>query len=414
MREGAARKFSEESTMRDYFDKQTIEDIDVSGKTVLVRVDFNVPIEAGRVVDDSRIVAALPTIAYLRDQGAKIILVSHLGRPKGEVKPEFALAPVAARLSEMIGAPVLVTSSTVGDEVAEAARGLKPSEIMMLENVRFNPGEAVNDPDFAKQLAGLADIFVNDAFGTAHREHASTVGVANYLPAVAGLLLEKEVSMLERLTESPKRPFMACLGGNKISDKIGVINKFLDLVDGIIAGGGMCFTFLKAKGCDIGASIVEDDQLELAKEMIAKAEENQVTLYLPTDIIAAPEISSEASYKLFPASAIPSGWKGLDIGPETIEIYGQVLESAKTIFWNGPMGVFEIPQFARGTKAVARSISDATGYGSLTIVGGGDSLAALKNFGLEDSVTFASTGGGASLKILEGTPLPGVEALLDR
>lgn len=411
---GAARGAAEIEASREYFDKMTIENIDVAGKRVLVRVDFNVPLENGGVSDDSRIRAALPTIRYLQEKGAKIILVSHLGRPKGEYRAELSLRPVAAALSDLLGTEVKFMPTTVDDGVAEAAEELQGGEVMLLENLRFNEGESKNDPFFAKKLANLADVFVNDAFGAAHRTHASTVGVTEYLPSVAGLLLEREVSVLKGLVETGKRPFIACLGGNKISDKIKVIDRFLDLVDGIIAGGGMCFTFLKAKGFDIGNSIVELDQLDAARAMMDKARRNQVNLYLPTDIIAAPEISPDADYKLVSSESIPDGWMGLDIGPETIDIYNQVLVSAKTIFWNGPMGVFEIRQFAQGTKAVAQAVVEATGYGSLSIVGGGDSLAALKKFSLEDQVSFASTGGGASLKILEGTALPGVEALNDR
>ncbi|MDP1808061.1 MAG: phosphoglycerate kinase [Actinomycetota bacterium] len=397
-----------------YFSKKTIEDIDIKGKRVLVRVDFNVPLADGAVVDDSRIKAAMSTIEYLRQKQAKIILCSHLGRPKGKPEPAFSLKPVAVRLSELLGTDVRMMDETVGAEVQDAARWLKGGDIMLLENLRFNPGEAENDPVFAKKLADLAEVFVNDAFGVAHRRHASTVGVTEYLPAVAGLLLEKEVSVLKKLVESPKRPFMACLGGNKISDKIGVIKRFLDLVDGIVVGGGMCFTFLKAKGYNTGNSMVEENQVELAKHIIDQARDNEVALYLPIDIVAATEISPDANYRVVSAKSVPDGWLGLDIGPASIEIYGQALESAKTIFWNGPMGVFEIPQFSQGTKGIAQAITDATRHSSLSIVGGGDSLAALKMFDLEEQVSFASTGGGASLKILEGTPLPGVEALEDR
>ena len=410
----AAKAVAEIAASRMYFSKKTVEDIDVKGKIVLVRVDFNVPLVAGQVADDSRIKAALPTIEYLRKQQAKTILCSHLGRPKGIVDPAFSLKPVAGRLSELLGGSVRFMDKTVGTEVRDAAKWLKSGDVMLLENLRFNVGEAENDPTFARELADLAEVYVNDAFGAAHRQHASTVGVTEYLPSVAGLLLEKEVSVLKKLIEAPSRPFMACLGGNKISDKIGVITRFLDMVDGIVAGGGMCFTFLKAKGYDVGNSIVEENQVELAKEIINKARDNEVALYLPIDIVAATEITPDADYKVVSAKAIPKGWKGLDIGPGTIEIFGQALESAKTIFWNGPMGVFEIPQFSHGTKAVAQAIVDATRHGSLSIVGGGDSLAALKTSHLEDKVSFASTGGGASLKILEGTPLPGVEALENR
>ncbi len=409
-----ARNAAEPADSREYFTKRTIEDIDVRGKRVLVRVDFNVPLAGGEVADDSRIEAALPTILYLKERGARVILASHLGRPKGEVRPEFSLRPVASRLAELLDTEVRFMDSTVDGDVPEATQSLRDGEVMLLENLRFNEGESSNDPFFAKKLAGLAELFVNDAFGAAHRSHASTIGVTEYLPSVAGLLLEKEVSVLKQLVEEPKRPFIACLGGNKISDKIKVIDRFLDIVDGIVAGGGMCFTFLKARGADIGSSLVELDQLDAAREMMDKAQRNKVNFYLPTDIIAATEISAQSDYKLVPAKSIPPGWLGLDIGPTTIDVYHQALVSAKTIFWNGPMGVFEIPQFAQGTKAVAQAVTEATGYGSLSIVGGGDSLAALKKFGLEEQVSFASTGGGASLKILEGITLPGVDVLEDR
>ena len=399
---------------REYFPKKTIEEVDVKGRRVLVRVDFNVPLDGDRVVDDSRIRAALPTIELLRKRGARVILASHLGRPKGRRLPEVSLKPVAARLAELLDTDVRFMDSTVDGDVLETAEALEDGRIMFLENLRFNEGESANDPFFAKKLAGLAEVFVNDAFGVAHRAHASTVGVTEHLPSVAGLLLEKEVSVIKQFLETPKRPFIACLGGNKISDKLKVIDSFLDIVDGIVAGGGMCFTFLKAKGYNIGSSIVELDQLEAARAMMEKARRKKVNLYLPTDMIAATEISESADYKLVAADSIPEGWLGLDIGPETIDIFSQVLISAKTVFWNGPMGVFELAQFAQGTKAVAQAISEATGYGSLTIVGGGDSLAALKTFDLENKVSFASTGGGASLKILEGRALPGVEALEDR
>ncbi len=409
-----AEAISEIAASRMYFSKKTVQDVDVKDRRVLVRVDLNVPLEDGRVVDDSRIKAALPTINYLRQQQAKVILCSHLGRPKGTPDEAHSLRPVAERLSELLNTDIRFMDKTVNGDVQEITRQLRPGEVMLLENLRFNKGEAQNDPAFAKKLADLGDVYVNDAFGAVHRSHASTQGVAQYLPAVAGLLLEKEVSVLKKLIEEPSRPFIACLGGNKISDKIGVIDQLLDSVDGIVAGGGMCFTFLKAKGYNIGDSIVEENQLELASKMIEKAQKNEVALYLPVDIVAATEITKSANYKVVSAKNIPDGWLGLDIGPASIEIYSQALESARTIFWNGPMGVFEIPQFSRGTKAIAYTITEATRHGSLSIVGGGDSLAALKMFGLSDGVSFASTGGGASLKILEGTPLPGVQVLENR
>jgi len=408
-----AAVISKITALKAYFHKKTVKDIDVRGKRVLVRVDFNVPLKDGQVEDDSRIKAALPTINYLRTQDAKIILASHLGRPKG-VEAKFRLQPVAARLSALLGIKVKTVAKTVTSEVEKAVAELKPSEVLLLENLRFNPGEAANDPEFAQKLASLADVYVNDAFGAAHRSHASTVGVTKYLPAVAGLLLEKEVSVLNKLIEAPNRPFVACLGGNKVSDKIGVFRQFLKTVNAILTGGGMCFTFLKAKGLEVGRSLVEENQINFALNIMEEAKKQNVSLYLPVDVVVAPEISPNAAYKVVPVASIPKDWLGLDIGPETVQIYQQVLESAKTAFWNGPMGVFEIEQFAAGTKAIAEGLADATRHGCLTIVGGGDSLAALKKFNLEDKVSFASTGGGASLKMLEGTPLPGVEALLDR
>lgn len=409
----AAAVIAQITALKAYFNKKTVKDIDVKNKRVLVRVDFNVPLADADVKDDSRIRASLPTINYLRLQGAKIILASHLGRPKG-VEDKFRLKPVAKRLSQLLGVEVKTVTKTVTTEVNQAVAALRPGDVLLLENLRFNPGEAANDPEFAEKLASLADVYVNDAFGAAHRAHASTVGVTKYLPAVAGLLLEKEVSVLNKLIEAPSRPFVACLGGNKVSDKIGVFRQFLQVVNDILTGGGMCFTFLKAKGFEVGRSLVEEHQLDFALEIMAKAKQNNVSLYLPIDVVVAPEISSQAEYKVVPVDKIPKDWMGLDIGPETIQIYQQVIESAKTAFWNGPMGVFEIDQFAAGTKAVAEALANATRHGCLTIVGGGDSLAALKMFNLEEKVSFASTGGGASLKMLEGTPLPGVEALMER
>lgn len=403
-----------EQASRVYFHKKSLRDIDVRGKRVLVRVDFNVPLdEHGHVMDDSRIRATIPTLNYLRERQARIILMSHLGRPKG-VEDRFRLDPVAKRLSELLGTPVKKLDKTVTDDVQAAADTLKAGEVMLLENLRFNPGESENNPDFARKLAGLADVYVNDAFGAAHRQHASVVGVTQFLPCVAGLLLEKEVSILRKLIESPSRPFLAVLGGSKVSDKVSVIDRFLDLVDGILAGGGMCFTFLKAKGLGVGNSLVEAEQLGHAAAMLDKAKRNNVAFYLPVDVKVATEISSQATAKVVPVEQIPDGWIGLDIGPQTIDIYRQALGSARTIFWNGPMGVFEIDAFAQGTRGVAEAIAEATAAGAVSIVGGGDSQAALKKFGLADRMSFVSTGGGASLKILEGAPLPGIEALQDK
>lgn len=392
--------------------KKTIRDIDVSGKRVLVRVDFNVPLNgSGGVADNTRIKATLPTVNYLLSQGAKVILVSHLGRPNGQVDEKVRLNPVARELSNLLGKKVQKVDKTVTDEVFEAAEKLQPAEILLLENVRFNPGEKRNDSEFAKNLASLAELYVNDAFGAAHRAHASTVGVTEYLPAVAGLLLEKEVNTLTHLLEDPERPFLAILGGNKVSDKIGVINKFLDVIDVLLTGGGMCFTFLKAKGLNVGDSLCQEEELDHCREMLEKAERNGKTLYLPVDVVVADALAENANYKVVLVDQIPSGWRGVDIGPRTIELYRDLIKDANTIFWNGPVGVFEMKPFAQGTKAIAEAVANSH---ATSIIGGGDTDAALRKFGLEEKVSFISTGGGASLKMLEGTPLPGVEALMDK
>jgi 3-phosphoglycerate kinase len=391
--------------------KKTVHDIDVTRKRVLVRVDFNVPLsDDGKVQDDTRIRAVLPTINNLIDRRAKVILMSHLGRPKG-VDEKYRLDPVAESLSNLLGKRVQKVDQTVSENVERVVNSLKEGDVILLENVRFNPGEKENDPEFSQKLASLADVYVNDAFGAAHRVHASVVGVTTFLPSVAGLLLAKEVETLTHLLEVPERPFCAVLGGNKVSDKIGVINKFLDIVDYLLTGGGMCFTFLKAKGLNIGGSVCEVEELEHAKEMLKKAERNSVRFCLPTDVVIADEFSENAHHKIVSARDIPDGWLGLDIGPETVETYRKVLESAKTIFWNGPLGVFEMESFSYGTKAIAEVIANSK---ATTIVGGGDSDAALRKYDLEDKITFVSTGGGASLKILEGIPLPGVAALMDK
>lgn len=393
------------------FNKKTIRDMDVVGKRVLVRVDFNVPLnEKGEVTDDTRIKATISTIEYLRMHCAKIILVSHLGRPKG-VDDKFRLDPAAKRLSELIGAPVKKVDKTVTDEVVSTVKELKEGEILMLENIRFNEGEKSNDPVFAQKLASLADVYVNDAFGASHRAHASTVGVTNYLPAVAGFLLEKEVSTLQRLIEEPEKPFVVLLGGNKVSDKIGVIENFLDFVDAILTGGGMCFTFLKAKGINVGNSILQDEELGHCSKMLEKAKEKGREILVPVDVVVADKFSEDANYKVVSVDEIPDDWMGLDIGPKTISLYKDKIKNARTIFWNGPMGVFEMTPFSGGTKAIAEALANS---GATTIVGGGDSDAALRKYNLEDKITFISTGGGASLSLLEGTPLPGVKALLDR
>ncbi|MDI6690133.1 MAG: phosphoglycerate kinase [Actinomycetota bacterium] len=390
--------------------KRTVRDIDVKGKRVLMRVDFNVPINEGRVVDDTRIKAVLPTIQYLLNQGAKVILVSHLGRPKG-FDERYRMGPVAESLSRLLAKEVRKVDETVTQKAEKAVNELKEGNVLLLENVRFNPGEKQNDPQFAKKLARLADVYVNDAFGAVHRAHASVVGVPKYLPAVAGFLLESEVNALSKLLENPEKPFFVLLGGSKVSDKIKVINKFLQIVDGILSGGAMCFTFLKARGVNIGKSLCEDEELDHAQEMLKKAERNGILFYLPCDVVVADSVAEDANYKVVPVEKIPDDWIGVDIGPKTIQIYKDVLKKAKTIFWNGPVGVFEIEAFSSGTRAMAEAIAQAN---ATTIVGGGDSDAALRKYGLEDKVSFVSTGGGASLRLLEGTPLPGVEALMDK
>jgi phosphoglycerate kinase len=391
-------------------DKKDVRDIDVSGKRVLVRVDFNVPINNGVVTDDSRIRAALPTIEYLVNNGAKVILMSHLGRPKGP-EDKYRLDPVAQELADLLGKEVEKVDEIVGPHVKQAVDKMKPGDVLLLENLRFDEGEKKNDPEFAKELAGLADIYVDDAFGASHRAHASVVGVARYLPAVAGFLLEKEVDTLASILAHPKRPFVAILGGSKVSDKLGVIDTFLDIVDALLIGGGMCFTFLKAQGYNIGKSLLEEDKIEYCREVIRKAADKDISLYLPADVVIAQEISPDAEARVVPVDSIPDGWMGLDIGPDTIAVCQGVINSAQTIFWNGPMGVFEIDQFSRGTEEVALAIAQS---GATSIVGGGDSIAALKKFHLEDRVSFISTGGGASLELIEGKKLPGVEALLDK
>jgi phosphoglycerate kinase len=394
------------------FSKKTVKDADVAGKRVLVRVDFNVPLSEGSVTDDTRVRAALPTLRYLADHGARVIIVSHLGRPKGEPDPQFSLRPVRRTLQRLLGRNVAFVDQTVGKEAEDAVKRMVDGEVLMLENVRFNPGEKTNDPVFARQLASMADIYVNDAFGAAHRAHASTAGVAEFLPAYAGLLLAREVETLTGMLADPERPFVAILGGSKVSDKFGVIDKLLEVVDTLIVGGGMAFTFLVAKGSEVGRSLVEVDWVEPAKKMLDKAEANGVDLMLPTDLVVASEIAEDAETRIVGREEIPSDLMGLDIGPSTIELFKGAIAGARTIFWNGPMGVFEMTPFENGTREVAAAV--ARNNRAASIVGGGDSVAALKKFGLEDRVTFVSTGGGASMKLLEGAALPGVEALLDK
>ena len=392
--------------------KKTIEDINVQGKRVLVRCDFNVPLnEKGKITNDNRIVAALPTIKYLMEHGARVILCSHLGRPKGEFKPEFSLKPVAARLSELLGCEVPLAEDVVGPSAHALAEKLQDGDVMMIENVRFHAEETKNDPEFSKQLASLAEIYVNDAFGTAHRAHSSTEGVAHYLPAVAGFLIGKEISIMGDALENPERPFLAIIGGSKVSDKIGVINNLLNKVDVLIIGGGMAYTFQKAMGGRIGNSIHEDDKMELAKELLAKAAYKGVRIVLPVDNEAGNAFSNDCLHITVHAQEIPDGFEGMDIGPVTREIFAGEIARAKTIVWNGPVGVCEFPTFAAGTRAVAEAVAKNPG---VTIIGGGDSAAAITQMGLADKVTHVSTGGGASLEFLEGIELPGIAALNDK
>ena len=392
--------------------KKTVKDIDLKGKRVFVRCDFNVPMDENQnITDNTRIVAALPTIKYLLEQNCKIILASHLGRPKGEFKPEFSLKPVAKELSKLLDREVIMAKDVVGEETIQKALNLKEREIMLLENVRFHKEETENDPEFAKKLASMAEVFVNDAFGTAHRAHSSTTGIADYLPAVSGFLIEKELKFLGNAVNNPERPFVAILGGAKVSDKIGVIDSLLEKVDTLMIGGGMAYTFFKAQGYEVGNSICEMDKLDLAKSAMEKAKQKGVKLLLPVDTKVGKEYKEDTESKIVKCTEIPSDWEGFDIGTETIKIFTEELKTAKTVVWNGPLGLFEFPQFAIGTNAIAKVLAelDAT-----TIIGGGDSAAAVKKAGLEDKMTHISTGGGASLEFLEGKKLPGIECLLDK
>ena len=390
--------------------KKTIRDVDVTNKKVLVRCDFNVPLdkETGKITNDLRIVAALPTIKYLLENNAKVILCSHLGKPKGEIKPELSLKSVANRLSEYLGFEVKFSKDIVGENAKELSKELKPGKAILLENVRFDPREEKNDKEFSKELASLAEIYVNDAFGTAHRAHSSTVGVAEFLPAVCGFLIEKEVEMLGDNLNNPERPFVAILGGAKVSDKIKVIENLLEKVDSIIIGGGMTYTFLKAMGYEIGNSICELDRIDIAKETIKKKKKKGVKLLFPIDTVCGKEFSNEAETIVVDSKEIPKGWQGLDIGPKAIEEFTQVLKNAKTVIWNGPLGVFEFEKFAKGTNAIAKVLSEIN---AITIVGGGDSVAAVEKGGFSDKITHISTGGGATLEYLEGKELPGIECL---
>jgi phosphoglycerate kinase len=395
--------------------KKTVADLsasDLSGKRVLVRVDFNVPLDNGSITDDTRIRAALPTIQDLTSKGAKVILTSHFGRPKG-VDESLRLTPVAARLSELLGKPVKKFDDCIGDEVTQAVAAMENGDVAVLENVRFYAEEEKNDPEFAKQLASVADLYVNDAFGTAHRAHASTEGVTHHLPSVAGYLIEKELKFLQGAIEEPKRPLAAIVGGSKVSSKIGVIEALLDKCDKLLLGGGMIFTFYKARGLNVGNSLVEEDKLELARALEAKAKQKGVAFLLPTDVIVADKFAPDAEAKTVSINEIPDGWMGLDIGPDSVKVFQDALGDCKTVIWNGPMGVFEFEKFAAGTKAIALTLADLTKTGAITIIGGGDSVAAVEQLNLGEQMSHISTGGGASLELLEGKVLPGIAALDD-
>lgn len=389
--------------------KKTVRDIDVRGKRVLVRVDYNVPLSEGTITDDTRVRASLDTLEYLLAEGAAVILASHLGRPKGSPQDALRLDPVARRLEELLGRPVSKVDDCIGEEVRSKAAALSPGDILLLENVRFHPEEEANDPGFAKELASLANVFVNDAFGAAHRAHASTEGVARFLPAVAGLLLARELEVLGSLLAEPKRPFLAILGGAKVSDKIGVIQRLLPQVDTLAIGGGMSYTFFKAQGYEIGRSLLDEERIPFAQSLLAD-EESAGKILLPVDVVVADDFRPDAQRQVVSVQEIPSDWEGMDIGPQSRERLARVIAEAGTILWNGPMGVFEMPAFAEGTKAVAEAMAAS---GATTVIGGGDSAAAVTQFGLADKMTHISTGGGASLEFLEGKKLPGVEALLD-
>ena len=391
--------------------KKSIEDIDVAGKKVLARCDFNVPLKDGVITNDKRIVAALPTIKYLVDHKARLILCSHLGRPKGEFKPEFSLAPVAKRLSELLGQEVKMAKDVIGPDAKKLASELKDGEVMLLENVRYHAEETKNDPAFAKELASMAEIYVNDAFGACHRAHASTAGVAAYLPAVCGYLMQKEINFIGGALANPKRPFVAILGGAKVSDKIGVITNLLDKVDTLVIGGGMAYTFMKAQGHSIGTSICEDDKLDLARQILADAEKKGVKLLLPIDNNAGDKFDENCNEQIVNSDDIPDGWMGMDIGPKSIELFCDAVKGAGTVIWNGPMGVFEFEKFAKGTLAVAKAVADS---GAVSIIGGGDSVAAVTKLGFADKMSHISTGGGASLEFMGGKVLPGIDCLNDK
>lgn len=395
------------------YNKKSVKDVDVKGKRVLLRCDFNVPLnkETGEITSDKRIVASLPTIEYLLKSGAKVIACSHMGKPKGEFKKELSLAPVAQRLSECLKMPVKFAHDVAGEESNKLASELKDGEILLLENLRFDPGEEKNSPELAKKLASLGEIYVSDAFGTVHRAHASTAGIAAFLPAYAGFLVEKELSIMGGALDNPKRPFIAVLGGAKVSDKIGVLTNLIDKADTIIIGGGMAYTFLKALGKSIGKSLLEEDKIVLAGEVMQKAKEKNVKFLLPVDIAIGDRFAADCEKKIVDADSIPDDWMGLDIGTKTIELFTGAIKGAGTIVWNGPMGVFEFPAFADGTKSMAKALADS---GAVTIIGGGDSAAAAEQMGFADKITHISTGGGASLEFLEGQELPGIACLLDK
>ncbi|CAH8768083.1 phosphoglycerate kinase [Paenibacillus dendritiformis] len=391
--------------------KKSVRDIDVKGKRVFVRVDFNVPLEDGKITDDTRIRETLPTIQYLAEQGAKIILASHLGRPKGEVVESMRLTPAANRLSELLGKPVKKLDESIGEQVQAEINRMNDGDIVVLENVRFHKGEEKNDPELAKAFAALADVYVNDAFGAAHRAHASTEGIAHHLPAVSGLLMEKELSVLGKALSNPERPFTSIIGGSKVKDKIDVINKMLEISDNVIIGGGLAYTFFKAQGYEIGQSLCDNEKLDVALGFIEKAKQLGKNFYLPVDIVVSDDFSADANTKVVSIDEIPADWEGIDIGPKTREIYADVIKNSKLIVWNGPMGVFEIEPFSHGTRAVAQACAETEGY---TVIGGGDSAAAVEKFHLKDKMDHISTGGGASLEFMEGKQLPGVVALNDK
>jgi len=395
--------------------KKTLSDISCTGKRVLMRVDFNVPLDESRsITNDKRIIEALPSIRQVLESGGRLILMSHLGRPKGQVAEEFSLAPVAQRLSELLDTNVVMAGDCIGTEVMQQALHLQDGEVMLLENLRFHAGEEKNDPEFARELASMGEIYVNDAFGTAHRAHASTEGICHFMPvSVAGFLMEKELRYLGQSLDNPERPFLAILGGAKISGKIDVLENLLDKVDTVLVGGAMIFTFFKAQGIDTGKSLVEEDRIELAKRLLDKAREKNVRMLLPQDVVAATEFSADAATKTVDINSIPADMMGLDIGPQTVATYAKEILNAKTIVWNGPMGVFEIEKFSHGTIAIAQAMADATAKGTITIVGGGDSAAAVMKAGLGSAMTHISTGGGASLEFMEGKELPGIAALND-